>query len=43
MGEREVTDRQQRIHWFFSHLADVLVLALLAGLIVYSIYAWGPL
>ncbi len=43
MGEREVSERQQRVHWFFSHLADVLVLVLLAGFIVYVVYAWGPM
>ncbi len=43
LGEREVNERQQRVHWVFSHLADVLVLVLLVGFIVYSIYAWGPM
>ncbi len=38
-----MSERQHRVHWFFSHLADVLVLVLLAGFIIYSLYAWGPM
>jgi len=38
-----ITDRQHRVHWFFSHLADVLVVVLLVGFILYAVYAWGPM
>ncbi len=39
-------ERQQRIqraHWFFAHLADFLLIVLVAGFILYSLYAWGPM
>lgn len=29
-----MTARQQRIHWFISHLADVLLLVLLFGVLL---------
>ncbi len=38
-----ITDRQHKFHWFFSHLADVLLLILVVGFIIYSLLAWGPL
>ncbi len=38
-----ITDRQQRTHWFFSRLADVLLIVLLAAFVAYSLYAWGPM
>jgi hypothetical protein len=30
-----MTERQQRIHWFFAHLADALLLVLVVVLIAY--------
>ena len=31
-----ITDRQHKLHWFFSHLADVLVVVL----ILLGIWMW---
>lgn len=33
VGRRQemMSDRQQRIHWFFSHLADALLIVLVVG------------
>lgn len=33
-----MTAKQQRIHWFLSHLADVLTIALLVGILVYVVW-----
>lgn len=30
-----MTDRQQRLHWLVSHAADLLLIALLVGLLLY--------
>lgn len=36
-----MSDRQQRIHWCLSHLADALLLILLVGLVVHFYFgAW---
>lgn len=35
-------DRRQQLHWFFSHLADGLLILMLLGFFAYAIVEWGP-